>query len=48
VKRGEIWWANPGPHRPHEQTGRRPVVIWQTDALNRILHSVVIVPLNKS
>ncbi len=45
MRRGEIWWANLGPHRPQEQTGRRPVVIWQTDKLNKILHSVVIIPL---
>jgi mRNA interferase MazF len=45
VKRGEIWWANLGPHRPHEQTGRRPVVVWQNDKLTTVLHSVVIIPL---
>lgn len=45
MKRGEIWWADLGPHRPMEQTGRRPVVIWQSDKLSRILKSVVVVPL---
>jgi len=34
-----------GAHRPLEQTGRRPVVVWQSDALTRVLHSVLIVPL---
>jgi mRNA interferase MazF len=43
--RGEIWWADLGPHRSQEQTGRRPVVIWQSNALNRVLHSVLVVPL---
>jgi mRNA interferase MazF len=43
--RGEIWWANLGPHRSQEQTGRRPVVIWQSNALSRALHSVLVVPL---
>jgi mRNA interferase MazF len=45
LKRGELWWANLGAHRPQEQTGRRPVVVWQSDALNRVLQSVLVVPL---
>lgn len=43
--RGEVWWADLGPHRFQEQTGRRPVVIWQSNALSRALHSVLVVPL---
>jgi mRNA interferase MazF len=45
LKRGEIWWADLGPYRPREQTGRRPVVIWQSDTLTRLLQSVLVVPL---
>ncbi len=45
MRRGELWWANLGAHRPREQTGRRPVVVWQSDALNRVLQSVLVVPL---
>lgn len=45
MKRGEVWWADLGAHRPQEQTGRRPVVIWQSDTLTRILQSVLVVPL---
>lgn len=45
MKRGELWWADIGAHRPMEQTGRRPVVIWQSDALTRVLSSVLVVPL---
>lgn len=45
MRRGELWWADLGRHRPQEQTGRRPVVVWQSDALNRVLHSVLVVPL---
>jgi len=45
VKRGEIWWADLGPYRPREQTGRRPVVVWQSDALTEVLQSVLVVPL---
>jgi mRNA interferase MazF len=45
VRRGEIWWANLGSHRPQEQTGRRPVIVWQSDELSRVLQSVLVVPL---
>jgi len=45
VRRGDLWWADLGAHRPQEQTGRRPVIIWQSDALNRVLQSVLVVPL---
>ena len=34
-----------GPYRIREQTGRRPVVIWQSDMLTEILQSVLVVPL---
>lgn len=45
MRRGEIWWADLGPHRAMEQTGRRPVVVWQSETLLRALHSVLVVPL---
>jgi len=45
LRRGEIWWADLGAYRPREQTGRRPVVLWQSDALTRALQSVLVVPL---
>jgi len=45
LERGEVWWADLGPFRPREQTGRRPVVIWQSNALTRALQSVLVVPL---
>jgi len=45
LKRGEIWWADLGAYRPLEQTGRRPVVIWQSETLTRVLQSVLVVPL---
>lgn len=38
-------WADLGPYRPREQTGRRPVIIWQSHALTRVLQSVVVIPL---
>ena len=45
LKRGVVWWADLGSYRPREQTGRRPVVIWQSDTLTRVLESVLVVPL---
>ena len=45
MKRAEIWWADLGPYRPREQTGRRPVVVWQSNTLTRVLQSVLVVPL---
>ena len=45
MKRGEVWWADLGAYRPREQTGRRPVVIWQSDTLTKVLQSVLVVPL---
>jgi mRNA interferase MazF len=48
VKRGEIWWADLGPYRFREQTGRRPVVIWQSGALTQALQSVLVVPLTSN
>lgn len=45
MRRGEIWWADLGAHRPQEQTGRRPVIVWQSDTLSRALQSVLVVPL---
>jgi mRNA-degrading endonuclease toxin of MazEF toxin-antitoxin module len=40
-----VWWADLGAYRPREQTGRRPVIIWQSDALTSVLQSVLVIPL---
>lgn len=45
MKRGELWWADLGAYRPREQTGRRPVVIWQSNTLIRALQSILVIPL---
>lgn len=45
MTRGEIWWADLGPYRSQQQTGRRPVIVWQSDRLTRLLQSVLVVPL---
>jgi mRNA-degrading endonuclease toxin of MazEF toxin-antitoxin module len=43
ARRGLV--ADLGAYRPREQTGRRPVVIWQSDTLTKVLQSVLVVPL---
>lgn len=48
MKRGGLWWADLGIYRPLEQTGRRPVVIWQSNALTGVLQSVLVVPLTSN
>lgn len=48
MKRGEVWWADFGSYRLREQTGRRPVVIWQSDTLTRVLQSILVVLLTSN
>jgi mRNA-degrading endonuclease toxin of MazEF toxin-antitoxin module len=45
LRRGELWWADSGNRSPVEQIGRRPVVVWESDALTSVLASVLVVPL---
>jgi mRNA interferase MazF len=45
AKRGEVWLVDLGqPKGDHEQAGRRPAVIFQTDDLSP-LSTVVVIPL---
>jgi mRNA interferase MazF len=45
AKSAGLIWDICSPHGAEEQTGRRPVIVWQSDILTRLLHSVMIVPL---
>jgi len=45
IRRGEIWLANLNPTRGSEQAGIRPVLIFQTDLLNRFITTVLTIPL---
>lgn len=47
VKRAEVWKADLNPVRRSEQAGERPIVVVQTDRLNRVkaYTVVVVVPL---
>ena len=45
VKRGEIWLAALDPVRGSEQAGTRPVLIFQSDAINAHTTTVLTIPL---
>ena len=44
VSRGEIWLAELNPVRGSEQAGTRPVLIIQTNAINRFTTTVLAIP----
>jgi mRNA interferase MazF len=45
VQRGDIWLANLNPTRGSEQAGRRPVLVFQNDAINRFTTTVLTISL---
>lgn len=44
VLRGEVWLADLNPVRGSEQAGTRPVLVLQTNAINRFTTTVLVVP----
>ena len=48
IKQGEIYWADLGPIQGHEQAGPRPVIVIQTNPLNRSLSTIMIIPTTTS
>lgn len=44
VLRGEIWLAELNPIRGSEQAGTRPVLVMQTNAINRFTTTVLAIP----
>jgi mRNA interferase MazF len=46
--RGEIWVAELDPIRGSEQAGVRPVLVVQTEAINRFSSTVVAIPLTSN
>ena len=44
VLRGEIWLAELDPIRGSEQAGKRPVLVMQTNAINRFTTTVLAIP----
>ena len=45
VSRGDVWWATLDPTVGSEQSGTRPVLIYQADALNSLTRTVITIPL---
>lgn len=44
VNRGEIWLAELNPVRGSEQAGMRPVLVIQTNAINRFTTTILTIP----
>lgn len=44
VSRGEVWLADLNPVRGSEQAGTRPVMVMQTNAINRFTTTVLAIP----
>lgn len=44
VLRGEIWLAELNPVRGSEQSGTRPVLVMQTNAINRFTTTILAIP----
>ncbi len=45
INRGEVWLANLNPTQGSEQSGTRPVIIFQTDVINKYVSTVLTIPL---
>ena len=48
VRRGEIWLANLNPTQGSEQSGTRPVLIFQNNSINRFTSTFLTIPLTTS
>jgi mRNA interferase MazF len=46
--RGDIHWGDLDPQKGSEQGGRRPVLIFQDDRLNRAGNTIVVIPFTTS
>jgi mRNA interferase MazF len=45
IKRSEIWLADLNPTRGSEQSGTRPVLIFQNDVVGRFTTTILTIPL---
>lgn len=48
VSRGEIWLADLNPTQGSEQSGTRPVLIFQNNSINRFTSTFLTIPLTTS
>ena len=45
MKQGEIYWVELGEARGHQQAGRRPAIVVQSEATTQIVPTVLMIPL---
>ncbi len=45
IKRGDVWLANLSPTQGSEQTGIRPVIIFQNNTINKFTSTLLAIPL---
>ena len=45
VRRGDLFWADPGPVVGHEQAGHRPVLVLSDEVFNARLGVAIVVPV---
>ncbi len=48
IEKGDVFFCNLDPTFGHEQSGKRPVVVVQTDAANDKLNTVMVAPLTSN
>lgn len=46
LKRGEVWLANLDPTQGSEQSGVRPVIIFQNNIVSQFSTTTIAIPLN--
>jgi mRNA interferase MazF len=45
VERGEIWLANLDPTKGSKQSGTRPIIIFQENAISKFTSTIITIPL---
>ena len=45
LKRGEIWLASLDPTKGSEQSGTRPVIVFQNESISKYTITVIAIPL---
>lgn len=48
LRRGEIWLANLNPTQGSEQSGTRPVVIYQNESISKYTVTVIAIPITSN
>lgn len=48
ARRGEVWYANLNPVQGSEQSGIRPVLIFQNDTINKVTTTTLVIPFTSN